>query len=149
MASRGRFRRKKDEASVDAIMSGDEEPAAETPTVNEEDQKATVIGDYEKSLKAVRELNDMTKMPAWQKFYAGLQTKKRNIKDKFDEIEKPREIVKAQMKIKAIAEVQAEVKAPVEAMMAIISNYPLFAPSMKTRAQWDENSGRVTLVENS
>jgi len=150
MAGRGRFRKKKQDAEVEAMMSGDSEPAAEAqPEKDMEAEKVSVTSDFEKALKAVRELSDLTKSPAWQRFYSGLQKKKREIKDKFDEIEKPREIVKAQMTIKAINMIMAEVKTPVDTLMNIVASYPIYAPSLKSRAQWDENSGRVTIVENS
>lgn len=150
MAGRGRFRRKQQDAAVEAMMSGDEEPVASASAERDvEAEKVSVTSDFEKALKSVRELSELTKSPAWQRFYSGLQKKKREIKDKFDEIEKPREIVKAQMTIKAINMIMGEVKQPVDSPMNIVASYPLYAPSLKSRAQWDENSGRVTIVENS
>lgn len=143
--------KKKVDAEIDSMMSGDVEPEAQPADQKDEhaQQWSTIEVDYQKNVKAVRELATLTQNPAWQRFYAGLQSKKRAIKDTFDTLEKSRDIVKAQMKIKAITEILAEVKAPVDALMLMATNYSLFGPLMKTRASWDENSGRVTIVENS
>ena len=128
--------------------TGEVTPALESAADGDELQRKSIATDYEKALKSVKELGELTKSPAWQRFYSGLQRRKRDIKDSFPDIEKAKDIIKAQMTIKAIDTIMAEVKFPVDQLMNLVAQYPLYAPSMKTRAQWDENSGRVTIVEN-
>jgi len=132
----------KGKADADAKAKAEAVKAAKAERALEEKKAMT---DYDRHLQAVQAVQAMTDTPAWQDFYANAQKIKRRCTLELLTAEKTRDVVRLQETVKAVGELVGFVKGPADDLKHFVESMPLFAGSMKTRADFDAKTGRVVL----
>lgn len=111
----------------------------------QESKRQAALGDYNKRLELVREYKAMTDTNAWQSFYGRLLHRIEKHGEMVLEAEQTRDVVRHQEGVKIIRSVLDEVEQVVKDLNSYVNAQPLFAPQMKTRAEWNAALGKIEL----
>lgn len=117
--------------------------ALENAEAAAEQEKA--MSDYDRHLGRVKVVAEMTDTEGWGAFYAHARWGQRQSLEALKDAEKPREVVQHQQAIKAVEMLMTAVARPCRELSSFIESMPLFASGMKTRAEFDQKTGRVIL----
>lgn len=110
-----------------------------------EDKRQAALGDYRKRLERVKETKEMTDTAAWQAFYGRLQNRIEKHGQQVLDAEQTRDVVRHQEGVKIIRSVIEEIEQVVHDLNGYVNAQPLFAPQMKTRADWNAALGKIEL----
>lgn len=108
-------------------------------------EKKKALSDYEKHLKAVKDLKEMTDTASWREFHSRIQKQlAQHGRDVLD-AEKTRDIIRHQEGVKILKEIIAEVCEPVTKLQGYVRDMPLFAKDFKDLAEWNTALGQVEM----
>ncbi len=127
----------------------EKEQQAEEAKKREEQEKQKVESDYDRLLKKIFELQDMTETPAWQNFWKQLQNLR--VKHALEIVteEKTRDMIRHQEAIKLIDSIKQRVAEPIGDLDSFCGAYPLFTPHFLHRATWNDALGTVQIKKVS
>lgn len=111
----------------------------------EDQERAQAKTEYEKRLADVMKLKAMSDTDAWQETYRWIRTRIEQHSQDILIADKPRDVIAHQEGVKVLRNFISEVKKPVEAFSDYFLRMPLFAPTVRIRAEWNEVVGKVEL----
>ncbi len=127
----------------------EKEKQVEEAKKREEQEKHKVESDYDRLLKRVFELQDMTNTPAWQLFWKRLQNLRHQHALEIITEEKTRDMIRHQEAIKLIDSIKKQVVEPTGDLDSFCGAYPLFTPHFRHRATWNDALGTVQIKKVS
>lgn len=101
-----------------------------------ERKKKQAVGDYQKLVSDVRDLQAMTDTRAFKEFVRRCRKKIEEAKERLLVAEKSNEIAHAQEEVKVLKKALDEFREPVDQLQKYVADMPLFAPEFTVRAQW-------------
>jgi hypothetical protein len=111
-----------------------------------EKQKEDAETGYQQRIDKVLELKGMTDTKAWSLFAEDLQIMQEQAKERLLNVEKTRDIVDCQQRVKIIDAIFNKVRQPVYELNDYIKSMPLFKESFKKRAAFTDDN-KVEIIE--
>ncbi|MFA7329834.1 MAG: hypothetical protein WC326_02055 [Candidatus Delongbacteria bacterium] len=126
-------------------------PAPETPKPTARDQKGGKPTDidckaYDRLAEEVHRLQELTGCAGWKQFFGSLLREADEARTQLEFAEKPRDVVKLQATIALVKSQLKKLQQPTEDLNSMRTKWPLFVSEVPWRADFDELTGRVTLV---
>jgi hypothetical protein len=129
-----------DKANVVPLDAGAQQPrTGKGPT--DIDCKA-----YDRLVEEVSDHMETTKGRGWKRIFGRLLRSKAEALAQLEFAEKSRDVLKQQLTIALVKEQVAFIRQPVDELNAMCDKWPLFAGEMPWRGEYDEQTGRVSLV---
>jgi hypothetical protein len=101
---------------------------------------------YDRLIHEVQHLQELTGCAGWGRFFGSLLRESDEARTQLEFAEKPRDVVKLQATIALVKSQKKKLHQPVEDLNGMRTRWPLFTSEMPWRADFDELTGRVTLV---
>ena len=130
--------RKEDKDNV-VVLGTSAQPKGKGPT--DIDCKA-----YDRLVQEVYELQEITTKPGWKRFFGGLLREAEEARDKFETVEKSKDLAKLQATIALVKNQLRKLQQPVDDLNAMRTKWPLFTGEMPWKARFDEATGSAVLV---
>jgi hypothetical protein len=101
---------------------------------------------YDRLVQELQQQQEMTSCVYWSRFFGGLLREAEEARTGLESAEKTRDLLKLQVTIALVKSQLKKLKQPVEDLNGLRGRWPLFAHEMPWRGDFDELTGRVTLV---
>ena len=137
---------KKDDDDAKEAEAEDAEAVKERQEQEKKKKRKLAQTEYEKLLRKVAELKEMTDTPKWREVYASIHKAIARHGEEVLDAEKSRDVIHHQEGVKILRGLVDRVKAPVTALEDLCSKMPLFVKEFKTRATWNEKIGAVEMT---
>jgi hypothetical protein len=108
-------------------------------------KRAKSLTDYERRLRDVEKLKEMTDTEAWQDFYRSIQQSIDAHGAAVLDAEKSREVIRHQEGVKILRGLIESVQECIAELNRFVTACPLFVQDMPLRATWNETLGTVEL----
>lgn len=101
---------------------------------------------YDRLATEVHRLQELTGCAGWKQFFGSLMREADEARTQLEFAEKPRDVVKLQATIALVKSQKKKLQQPVEDLNGMRGKWPLFTGEMPWRADFDDLTGRVTMV---
>lgn len=136
-------REKKDPENVVVLN-----PGAQAPTSMDRKGGPTDIDckAYDRLGQEVERLQELTNCAGWPLFFGSLLREAEEARTQLEFAEKPRDVIRLQATIALVKSQLKKLQQPVEDLNAMRTRWPLFTHEMPWKGDFDEPTGRVTLI---
>ncbi|MFA7331078.1 MAG: hypothetical protein WC326_08400 [Candidatus Delongbacteria bacterium] len=134
-------------------------PSPDTPTTQSQEpapkpagkEKGNKLTDtdckaYDHLSLEVHQLQELTACAGWGRFFGSLMREADEARTQLEFAEKPRDVVKLQATIALVKSQLKKLHQPVEDLNGMRTRWPLFMSELPWRGDFDELTGRVTLI---
>jgi hypothetical protein len=102
--------------------------------------------DYDRLVQEVHKLDDLTSRPGWSWHFGRMLHKAEEARTQLVYAEKTRDLIKLQATVVLVEDYLKDLQQPVDDLNGLRGRWPLFVHVMPWRGDFDELTGRVTLV---
>lgn len=106
----------------------------------------TELENYDRVLADVHELQELTRCKGWSRVFGTLLGEAADATRRLESVEKMHEVIRCQATIALVREQKAKLRQPVDDLNGLRGRYPLFTQDFPYRADYDEATGQVTLI---
>jgi len=125
---------------------GKEQPVKEKP---KKEAPAQVVRDGDDLVRDVRDLEEMTTTRGWKTFYGNMLAAKASAKEGFLTAAKMNEVIHGQATVSLVDNQIERLKDTITRLNELYERYPLFRDEFRYKGEFDETTGRVTLIEKT